>query len=143
VACLIELVHHIFEGCLCSLLVVRPDPRCSIVQVGREHCLGTIDHEERGETGRLTRGCPEALENRRELGNPPPRELLQSIEDSSLEPLQDHVVHAFDLPVRAGVRHGGPIDSDVVVIAELEEFLSRKLRTIIRNDGVRYPKAGG
>jgi hypothetical protein len=39
------------------------------------------------------------------------------------------------------VRHGGPIDLDVVVIAKPEEFLSRKLRTIVRDDGVRYSKA--
>jgi hypothetical protein len=30
---------------------------------------------------------------------------------------------------------------DVVVIAKPEEFLSRKLRTIVRDDGVRYSKA--
>jgi hypothetical protein len=32
--------------------------------------------------------------------------------------LQDHAVHTLNLPVHAGVRHGGPIDMDVVVIAE-------------------------
>ena len=32
----IELIHGIFEGCLNSLLVVRPNPRCCIVKsVGR------------------------------------------------------------------------------------------------------------
>jgi hypothetical protein len=36
----------------------------------------------------------------------------------------------FDLPIRAGVHHGGPIDSDVVVIAEPEEFLSCKLLSL-------------
>jgi hypothetical protein len=29
----------------------------------------------------------------------------------------------LDLPVHAGVHHGGPIDADVVFIAELEEFV--------------------
>ena len=43
---LVELIHGILEGCLGSLLVVRPDPRCSIVKVDREDSLETIDHEE-------------------------------------------------------------------------------------------------
>jgi hypothetical protein len=50
--------------------------------------------------------------------------------------LQDHAICALDLPIRAGVRHGGPVDAHVVVITEPEEFLSRELRAIIRDDGV-------
>ena len=42
----IELIHGILEGRLGSLLIVHPDPRCSIVEVGQVDCLGTIDHEE-------------------------------------------------------------------------------------------------
>jgi len=41
----IELIHGILEGCLGSLLVVRSDPRCSIVEVGRDDSLRTVDHE--------------------------------------------------------------------------------------------------
>ena len=55
--------------------------------------------------------------------------------------MQDHAVRALDLPVRAGVRHGGPIDPDVVVITELEELLSGELRVVVRDDGVWDPKA--
>ena len=47
----------------------------------------------------------------------------------------------LDLPVRAGVRHGGPIDADVVFIAELEELLFGELRAIVRDDGFWDPKA--
>ena len=37
----ILLVHGILEGRLGSLFVVRPDPRCSIIEVGWEDSLGT------------------------------------------------------------------------------------------------------
>ena len=43
---IVEMIHGILEGRLSSLLVVRPDPRCSIVEVGREDSLRAIDHEE-------------------------------------------------------------------------------------------------
>ena len=46
VACFIQLVHGILEGCLSSLFIVRPNPWCSIVEVGWEDSLRTIDHEE-------------------------------------------------------------------------------------------------
>ena len=39
------------------------------------------------------------------------------------------------------MHHGGPIDTDVVFIAELEELLSGELRAVVRDDGVRDPKA--
>ena len=42
----------------------------------------------------------------------------------------------LDLPIRVGVCHGGPIDADVVFIAESEELLSSELRAIIHDDGV-------
>jgi hypothetical protein len=104
------------------------------------HCLGTVDHLERGETSCPTGGRPKAPKNRGELGNPPPSELLQSIEDSRLEPLQEHATHTFNLPVHAGVRHGGQVDADVITIIEFEEFLPYELCTIIRDDGVRDSK---
>ena len=42
----------------------------------------------------------------------------------------------FNLPVCVGVRHDGPIDVDVVFIAELVELLSSELCAIIRDNGV-------
>ena len=47
----------------------------------------------------------------------------------------------LDLPVRVGVHHGGPIDVDVVFIAELEELLSDELHAIIHDNGVWDSKA--
>jgi len=47
----------------------------------------------------------------------------------------------LDLPVHAGVRHGGPIDMDVIFIAELVELLSDELRTIVCDNGVQDSKA--
>ena len=38
------------------------------------------------------------------------------------------------------MRHGGPIDADVVFIAELEEFLPGELCAIVRDDGVHNSK---
>ena len=46
-----------------------------------------------------------------------------------------------NLPVRAGVRHSGPIDPDVVFIVELKELLSGELRVVVCDDGVWDSKA--
>ena len=43
----VYLVHGVFVGCLGSLFVVCSDPWRSIVEVGWEDGLGTVDHEER------------------------------------------------------------------------------------------------
>ena len=48
----------------------------------------------------------------------------------------NHVVWALDLPVRSGMRDGGPIDLDVVFIIESKELLSSELRAIVHDDGV-------
>ena len=53
----------------------------------------------------------------------------------------DHAVCTLDLPIRVGVRHSGPIDTDVVFIAESEELLFSELGAIIHDDGVRDTKA--
>ena len=45
------------------------------------------------------------------------------------------------LPICAGVHHGGPIDVDVVFIAESEELLSSELCAIVRDNGVWDSKA--
>ena len=46
IARFIQLVHGVLEGRLGSLFVIRPNPWCSIIEVGREDSLGTVDHEE-------------------------------------------------------------------------------------------------
>jgi len=68
-------------------------------------------------------------------------ELVQPVEDPRLEALQEHAVCALDLPVRPRVRDGRPIDSDVLFIAESNEFLAGELRVIVYDDGVRYSEA--
>ena len=39
------------------------------------------------------------------------------------------------------MRHDGPINVDVVFIAESEELLSGELGAVVRDNGVRYSKA--
>ena len=62
-ACFIKLIHGILEGHLGSLLVVRPNPRRSVVEVGWEDSLGTIDHEEWCVPGGPARGHHQTLEH--------------------------------------------------------------------------------
>ena len=62
VASFIKLVHGVFVGCLGSLFVVCSDSWRSIVEVGWEDGLRTVDHEEGRVAGGSTRSCPEALE---------------------------------------------------------------------------------
>ena len=47
----------------------------------------------------------------------------------------------LNLPIRVGVRHGGPIDADVVFIAESEELFPNELRAVVRDNGVWDSKA--
>ena len=47
----------------------------------------------------------------------------------------------LDLPVRSGVRDGGPIDPDVLFITESNEFLAGELCAVVYDDGVWYSKA--
>ena len=45
------------------------------------------------------------------------------------------------MPVHLGVRDGGPIDLDVVFIAESKELLFGELRDVVCDDGVWDSKA--
>ena len=83
----IQLVHSVLEGYLGSLFVVRPDPWRSIIKVGFEDGLRTVDHEEGCVAGGSTGGCPQAPEYRRKLGDPSFAELVQPVEDSGLKTL--------------------------------------------------------
>ena len=47
----------------------------------------------------------------------------------------------LNLPVCVGVRHGGPIDADVVFIIELEELSPSELRVVVHDNGVQDSKA--
>ena len=74
-------------GCLGSLFVVCSDSWRSIVEVGWEDGLGTVDNEERRVAGDPARSRPQALEHHRELGDPTCAELVQPVEDPRLEAL--------------------------------------------------------
>ena len=65
----------------------RPDPRRSIIEVGWEDSLKTVDHEEWCVAGGLARGRPQALEHHGKLRNPSSTKLVQPIEDPRLEAL--------------------------------------------------------
>ena len=58
VARIVELIHGILEGRLGSLLVVCPNPRCSIVEVDWEDGFRAVDHEKWHVTGCPVAGCP-------------------------------------------------------------------------------------
>ena len=62
-------------------------PWCSIVEVGWEDSLRTIDHEEWCVAGGLARGHPQALEHRGKICDPSSAKLVQLVEDPSLEAL--------------------------------------------------------
>ena len=132
----IKLVHGIFEGRLGSLFVICPDPWRSIVEVGQEDSLRTIDREEWRVAGGPTGGHPHALEHCGKLCDPSSANLVQPVEDPRLEALQYHTICVLNLPIRARVCHGGPLDPDVVFIVESEELLFGELRVVVCDDGV-------
>jgi hypothetical protein len=117
-----ELIQGIFKEFLGLLLLIHHYRWCSIVEVSWEDCLGAIDHEERSVASCLARGCPQTPKHHGELRNPPSAELVELVEDSRLDALQNHVIRTLDLPIGAGVRHNSPIDVVVVVITESKEF---------------------
>ena len=55
--------------------------------------------------------------------------------------MQDHDVRALNPPIHAGVRHGGPIDADVVFILELDELFFSELCVVVHDNGVWDSKA--
>ena len=78
---------RVLEGCLGSLLIVRPDPWRSIVEVGQEDSLRTVDHEEWCVAGGLARGRPQPLEHRGKLCDSSSTKLVQPVENPRLEAL--------------------------------------------------------
>jgi hypothetical protein len=55
--------------------------------------------------------------------------------------MQNHTVGVLHLPIRHGVSYGGPVHTDVVVVAEVLELFSGELRAIIGDDGVWDPES--
>ena len=83
----IQLVYGILKGHLSSLFVIGPDPWRSIVVVGREDSLRTVDHEEWCVAGSLARSHPQAPEHHGKRSDPSSTKLVQSVEDPRLETL--------------------------------------------------------
>jgi hypothetical protein len=67
--------------------------------------------------------------------------LVERLEDPRLQTLQDHAVRPLDLSVRLWVCNSRPIQTNVIVIAKLEEFLPRELGAIVGDDRVGYAEA--
>jgi hypothetical protein len=55
--------------------------------------------------------------------------------------VQKHTVGTLHLPIRLGVSHDGPVHTDVVVLAKVQELLPSELGAVVGDDGVRDPKA--
>ena len=55
--------------------------------------------------------------------------------------LHNHTVGTLHLPIRHGVSYDGPVHTDVVVLAEVQELLPSELCAVVGDDGVRDPKA--
>jgi hypothetical protein len=47
----------------------------------------------------------------------------------------------LDLPVRPGVCHGYPINTDMVIVAKIKELFISELRVVVGDDGVWDPEA--
>lgn len=52
--------------------------------------------------------------------------------------MQNHDVSALDLPIHARVSYGYPIDSNMIVVINLEKFLSKKLCAVVNDDRVGH-----
>ena len=55
--------------------------------------------------------------------------------------MQEHTVGTLYLPIRHGVSYGGPVHTEVVVLAEVQELFPSELYAIVGDDGVWDPKA--
>jgi hypothetical protein len=49
--------------------------------------------------------------------------------------------HALHLPIYHWVSHGGPVHTDVVAFAKVQELFPSELGAIVSDDGVWDPKA--
>jgi hypothetical protein len=65
---------------------------------------------------------------------------LKLLEDSWLQSLQDHAVRPLDLSVRLWVGNNRPVHTDVVVVAEVEEFFPRELGAVVGMIVLGMPK---
>jgi hypothetical protein len=76
-----------------------------------------------------------------QLGYPSCSKLVEPLEDSWIQTLQDHVVRPLNLPVCLWVSSSGPVQTDVVIVAEVEEFLPSELGFVVGDDRFGYAEA--
>jgi hypothetical protein len=69
--------------------------------------------------------------------------LLDWIEDSRLEPLEDHTVGVFDMIVAPRVGHQSIVDVDVVVLAVIPELSSSEQCSQVGDDPIRDAESVG
>jgi hypothetical protein len=55
--------------------------------------------------------------------------------------LQNHAVGTLYLPILHGVSYGGPVNLNVVILAEVQELSAGELGAVVGDDGVRDPEA--
>ena len=63
--------------------------------------------------------------------------LVESVEDSWFESLEDHVIGAFDLTISTWMSDRGLVDPDAVSITEVQVLLSGEVSPVVSDDTVR------
>ena len=103
-------------------LVVVLGVRSTKGDIRQEDSIRTVDHEEGGVAGSLTflRAQPPYYSG--QFLDPFGAVLFDRVENPSFEPLKDQAVGALHLAVAPGVGHGGVIDIDAALLAEVPEF---------------------
>ena len=81
-----------------------------------------------------------ALENHWELCNPSLGILIESVEDSWLESLEDHAIGSLDLTVSTWMSDQGLVDHDAVSIIEVQELLPGEVSSVVSDDTIRNTK---
>jgi hypothetical protein len=93
--------------------------------------------ERRRQTCGSARRRPQTPNHRGYFLYPPLAKLVEVVVDPQLQSLQNHTVGALHLPICHWLGYGGPVHTDVVVFAEVQELLPSELRAIVGDDGVR------